>query len=123
MDIYGKVQWRSVIGIYVDNPSTIHHRANDTPQIPTPGRESLQLSVVQRVGHGEKHLIDLTSLATFASLWRQHGLRVQVQQREDIWNNVTDLLVPSYCQSGYYDSAQPEDAILNSLRQLAALAL
>ncbi|KAF5310689.1 hypothetical protein D9619_008112 [Psilocybe cf. subviscida] len=119
MELFGHVRWHSVVGMYIEDPSTICH-PNDqtyTPQIPTPGRKLLQLLVIQQLCPGEKNPIDIPSLVAFAYIRQQHGVSFQMQQRdaETDWYG-SDLLVPSYCQSSYYDSAQSEDAILNSLR-------
>lgn len=131
LEVYKSMDWSSIIGIYVADPSTIRHPRDqaDIPQIPAPGRASLQLSVFQKITYAQRFImeteeIDISSLVAIAYIRQQHGVLIRAQQLEHPhkWPG-SDLLVTSYCQSNYYDSAQPEDTILKSLRELAALAL
>lgn len=122
MKVYGLVHWPAIVGMYIEDPSSVCH-PNDRKQTPIlrPGRDSLQLLVRQQGPSDQACLIDIASLVAFAYLWQQHGVRIQVRQSQKSQEN--DLLVPSYCQTAYYEDGQPPDAILTSLKHLATLAL
>lgn len=120
------VLWSPVVGIYIRDPFFIRHPMDSDqiqpPNIPRPGRDSLKLSVCQQVRHGQSPLVDVNTLVAFAYLWQQHGVCILVRERGRMFQE-KDLLVWSYLQSPYYKETQYDDAILTSLKKLAAITL
>lgn len=124
-----KMEWPSLPGIFIEDPSSIYDSVEHllkVPTIPVPRRERLRISIHRSWVHGMDYTLlrpafNFHSLVALVELWRQHGIFCVLQ---DLNGSVpSDIHISSFIALHHELNADSEyrNSIYHALETISTL--